>query len=675
MESKLEITPDVDMKELPENADNQEEQHSAHVDPVFDQDLVEAFLEMENSIELGEYLSEMDRARYKEVGYIYFQAFKQRNQYGDVKEFFKTKCEDPLNFDEAICLTTDLLLTTNRFKKVNRYCRVQILYGLSLVKKEHSDPQLSEDTQKNIGEKWREMKTDCIRQYTEVTGLDLTKEMIQDLIKHYETECQPIEAMDLIQEFELFDTEFDWKEGVKTLINSEQWDKLATLLEHKEEYLKMAIDLMSNNKLAKNAASLISKMGLDIHDYPLVLERLQKKTIRYYVYNYLKGPKGHDYMPLWKVEDLFSGYNSLMAYICEDLAFKKEKRYHVEGKALALRNGIFDQLRKDVQEKLQKVEVSEEAMKIDEIEDFFGPISSPTEEYFKLPADTNVTFIGKDEDVKLAEPLLEAPDLGVDCEWRPGLVKFNNTGVALLQIGNKTDIFLVDMIALNESEVLDELLIKVFDKSNILGMSFHNDLRELGTRCPKLKFFKKINNLYDVQPMFSSLYQQNKGMGLSKIVDHIIGQKICKVEQMANWEKRPLRKSQMHYAALDSYILVELFEKMKEKAIEEEANIEDFKNQYDIIDSCSTTSSKQPKTTQVDFDIHNKTIGNAIIRTIKLKAGQPLAPNSELVNMTPPEKYSFCVDYNLGRLTKLFNLMGFEATKITKQTNVLDRGT
>lgn len=35
---------------------------------------------------------------------------------------------------------------------------------------------------------------------------------------------------------------------------------------------------------------------------------------------------------------------------------------------------------------------------------------------------------------------------------------------------------------------------------------------------------------------------------------------------MSNWERRPLRKSQAHYGALDAYILIDILEGLKKKA-------------------------------------------------------------------------------------------------------------
>ena len=46
----------------------------------------------------------------------------------------------------------------------------------------------------------------------------------------------------------------------------------------------------------------------------------------------------------------------------------------------------------------------------------------------------------------------------------------------------------------------------------------------------------------------------------------ILDKEICKAEQISNWERRPLKKSQQHYAALDAFILIEILKKLIEKS-------------------------------------------------------------------------------------------------------------
>jgi ribonuclease D len=58
----------------------------------------------------------------------------------------------------------------------------------------------------------------------------------------------------------------------------------------------------------------------------------------------------------------------------------------------------------------------------------------------------------------------------------------------------------------------------------------------------------------EVEPDF----KDKGGSSLAACTLNIMGKKLCKKEQMSNWENRPLRYSQEHYAAMDAWILAHM---------------------------------------------------------------------------------------------------------------------
>jgi hypothetical protein len=54
--------------------------------------------------------------------------------------------------------------------------------------------------------------------------------------------------------------------------------------------------------------------------------------------------------------------------------------------------------------------------------------------------------------------------------------------------------------------------------------------------------------------------------------------KLCKKEQMSNWENRPLRYSQEHYGAMDAWILGEIMVKMVATGKGKRINLDKFVN-------------------------------------------------------------------------------------------------
>lgn len=101
------------------------------------------------------------------------------------------------------------------------------------------------------------------------------------------------------------------------------------------------------------------------------------------------------------------------------------------------------------------------------------------------------------------------------------------------------------MVALAESEALDEVLTAIMtnDKSIMIGFSFGSDEAVFKKSCPNLSFYTDMSRIVDAQTIYSKVVPEAKeiGLGLSKVCEHVLKAKLCKGEQMSNWELRPLR--------------------------------------------------------------------------------------------------------------------------------------
>ena len=82
------------------------------------------------------------------------------------------------------------------------------------------------------------------------------------------------------------------------------------------------------------------------------------------------------------------------------------------------------------------------------------------------------------------------------------------------------------------------------EESIIVGFDFIGDIQMLADHLPNMKFFSYIENFVDAQDYYMKInhLKINQKPSLSKIVENLFpGMKLCKAEQLSNWERRPLR--------------------------------------------------------------------------------------------------------------------------------------
>ena len=96
--------------------------------------------------------------------------------------------------------------------------------------------------------------------------------------------------------------------------------------------------------------------------------------------------------------------------------------------------------------------------------------------------------------------------------------------------------------------------------------------------------------MYDLQKIFQIFYPNEKSnlayitekilSRLSSIIfldlnfhSNILEKKLSKGEQVSSWSRRPLRKSQIHYAAMDAFICIKLFEKLEYMSLIQKVNL------------------------------------------------------------------------------------------------------
>ena len=168
------------------------------------------------------------------------------------------------------------------------------------------------------------------------------------------------------------------------------------------------------------------------------------------------------------------------------------------------------------------------------------------------------TFIDSIENLAyLNQELLQKPYVGVDTEFRR--TTKDNMRLALLQVNDDDEIYLIDTIAINDpgenaSFLFSESVTKIFH-------SCKEDLEAIYSWTNE-----KMINIFDTQ-VANAFLDNDYSIGYQGLVEKRLGIVLEKKETRSNWIRRPLSDAQLKYAALDVEYLIYLYREQKKELI------------------------------------------------------------------------------------------------------------
>jgi len=185
------------------------------------------------------------------------------------------------------------------------------------------------------------------------------------------------------------------------------------------------------------------------------------------------------------------------------------------------------------------------------------------------------TFIESIDDLAfLNEELLLKPYVGVDTEFRR--TTKDNMRLALLQINDAEEIYLVDTIVIDDPQDHCSFLF-----SNSVTKIFHSCKEDIESIYSWTG--KRMENLFDTQ-LAEAFLNGHYSIGYQGLVEEKIGITVDKGETRSNWIRRPLTDSQLHYAASDVDFLIELFIEQK-KSLKLSNKLEWHNEELDFLSS------------------------------------------------------------------------------------------
>lgn len=133
--------------------------------------------------------------------------------------------------------------------------------------------------------------------------------------------------------------------------------------------------------------------------------------------------------------------------------------------------------------------------------------------------------------------------------------------ISLIQISDKNNVYIIDYLKLISNSDFYPVFQQKFKNCSFISFSMDgSDLKMMNEDFRR--FFESVP-VEDIQNIYKKIYDSKRSPSLSNLSYLLLNKPLCKYYQCSNWDKRPLLESQIHYAALDSYVLYKLYSELE----------------------------------------------------------------------------------------------------------------
>ncbi|XP_040914461.1 exonuclease mut-7 homolog [Toxotes jaculatrix] len=336
--------------------------------------------------------------------------------------------------------------------------------------------------------------------------------------------------------------------------------------------------------LTKHILRLVLKFNIEQGLYPNALHKRRLDSLRFLMYKgfvekSMTEENWSDHVQYVVADDVelqITLVEMLVKYCGHQKASQWSLRYNIPRNRLPY--GVWE-TQQSLPPHLQQICLSDSA----QTEEWM-PSQSHCQKFYQVPLTKDkVHFVDTAEALQKCRNIVlkEGVIVGVDMEWQPTFGCISTQQVALIQLAVFDQVFLLDLCVNGFCQHPDTIsfIRSLFSEKNVLklGYGMTGDLKSLlATWQQFLEEPLKMEGVLDLLSIHRKIQsgkvsrthngpkevlvgEGSVEKGLSLLVQQVLGRPLDKTEQMSNWEKRPLRISQIRYAVADAYCLLDVY--------------------------------------------------------------------------------------------------------------------